>query len=619
MKDVFGKRKYIIRGIVVLVTLIFIVRLFNLQVLDSSLKREASDVGRKTLYPVRGLIYDRNGVLIVGNKPIYDLMLVMKQMGEMDTLAFCKYLGISDSFFRARLHELSSQPWRYSKVRPELFMSMISEERMALLQEHLYEFPGFMPEVRLVRTYPFAAAAHVIGNVGEVNQKEMDASHAYYHPGEYVGKDGIEKYYEPELRGKKGVKYYYKDNRGRDIGPYRNGAFDTLPIPGRNIQISLDIFLQKYGEKLMQNKRGSIVAIEPGTGEILAFVSSPSYDPNMLVGRQRGRNFRALLLDSINKPLINRPLRALYPPGSTFKPLMGLIAWNEGAIWPSMGYPCDGAYHISGIRIGCHHHPSIHNLNEGIQRSCNSYFCQSLRLLLEDEKFANESEALDTWAQYLRAFNLGRKTGVDLYGELSGNVPDATYYDQLYKGWRWKAATVISLAIGQGELTVTPIQLANLYAILANGGQYRTPHLIKSIVGQDTIHRKYARSRKVPIPEDKIKWIYEGMENVVRDGTAGLARIPGISVCGKTGTAENPHGDDHSLFAAFAPRENPKIAIAVVVENSGFGGTWAAPIASLMMEYYLKGEISPQRKWLEDYILKADFIDEDNEPSETGQ
>jgi penicillin-binding protein 2 len=284
-----------------------------------------------------------------------------------------------------------------------------------------------------------------------------------------------------------------------------------------------------------------------------------------------------------------------------------------------MGYPCAGAYHISGIRIGCHHHPPIHNLNEGIQRSCNSYFCQSLRLLLENEKFEDESDALDTWSGYLRAFNLGHKTGIDLYGELSGNVPDSKYYDRLYKGWRWKAATVISLAIGQGELTVTPIQLANLYAILANGGKYRMPHLVKSIAGRDTIHRKYTKYRTVPIPEDKIKWIHEGMENVVRDGTAGLARIPGIAVCGKTGTAENPHGADHSIFAAFAPRENPKIAIAVVVENSGFGGSWAAPIASLMMEYYLKGEIAPGRKWLEDYILKADFIDEDNEPAANGQ
>ncbi len=610
--EAYSNRKYIVRGLVILVTAIFLIRLFNMQVLDSSLKAEASDVGRRTIYPVRGLIYDRNGRLIVGNKPIYDLMVVIRQLDEMDTTAFCRYLGISDSFFRARLELLSSQSWRYSKVRPELFLSMIPEERMAVFREHLHEFPGFMPRVRLVRTYPYAAAAHVLGNVGEINERELKEKESYYHSGDYIGKDGLEKYYEPELRGRKGVQYYYKDNLGRDIGPYRKGAFDTMAIPGKNITVTLDILLQQYGEKLMRNKRGSIVAIEPGTGEVLAFVSSPSFDPNRLVGRKRGKNYHQLLHDSINRPLINRPLRALYPPGSTFKPLMGLIAWQEGAIRPGMGFPCNGGYHIGGVTVGCHHHPPIHNLNEGIQRSCNSYFCESFRLLLENKKFEDEGEALNIWHDYLDEFNLGRPTGIDLYGEKSGNVPDARYYDRLYNGWHWRAATVISLAIGQGEITATPLQLANLYAILANGGRYKVPHLVKSIAGQDSINPKYETLHKVSIPRDKIEWTYEGMEAVVTDGTAGLAYIPDIAICGKTGTAQNPHGEDHSIFTAFAPRENPKIALAVVVENSGFGGTWAAPIASLMIEYYLKGEISAERKWLEEYILKADFIEEDD-------
>lgn len=604
----FDTRKYVIQGLLIASMLLFAGRLFMLQVVDTSLKAEASDVGRKVIFPARGLIYDRTGKLIVGNKPIYDILVVQRQVRDMDTARFCRLLGITDSFFNARMETLQTQPWRFSKMKPELFVSQISQETFSVFQEHLFEFPGFQPRVRMVRTYPYRSAAHVVGDIGEISPQEIEKAQGYYRMGEYIGKDGIEKYYEPEMRGRKGVEYYYKDNIGRDLGPYRGGSFDTAAIAGLDVTTTLDIELQQYGEKLMHNKRGSIVAIEPGTGEVLAFISSPAYDPNLLVGRQRGKNYRKLQLDTLHKPLINRPLTALYPPGSTFKPLMGLLALQEGAIGMNTGYRCRGSYYLSGISVGCHQHPSVGNLNEAIQYSCNAYFCNSLRQFLELEKFEDESGAINRWAEYLHQFNLGKQTGIDLYGERAGNVPDAGYFDKLYEGWRWKSATVISLGIGQGEITTTPLQLANMFAILANKGTYRLPHLVKDIDGDSTLPEKFIEMHQVAIPGEKFGSIFQGLEDVVEDGTAGLARTPDIAICGKTGTAENPHGDDHSLFTAFAPREDPQIAIVAVVENSGFGGTWAAPISSLMIEYYLKREISTQRKWVENYILEADFM-----------
>lgn len=605
----YEPRKYVIMGVFILFGLLYIGRLFMLQVMDESLKTQASDVGVRTIFPARGLIYDRHGKLIVGNQPIYELLVVQQQVGDMDTTRFCELLGITDSQFVARMQKLRSNPGMFSRLKPEPFMGQIPYETFAQFEEHRHEFPGFYPQVKMVRSYPYGVAAHVVGDIGEVSKREREQSEYYYDLGEFVGKSGLEKQYEQVLRGTKGKQYYLKDNIGRDLGPFRDGAFDTAAVAGANVTTTLDIELQQYGEWLMQNKRGSIVAIEPATGEILAFISSPAYDPNLLVGRIRGENFTQLLKDTVNKPLVNRPLTALYPPGSTFKPLMGLMAVEENAIRLNTYYPCNSGYLQSGVRVGCHAHESIDNLNEAIQHSCNAYFCNALRQFLESDQFADESVALDKWADYLSQFGLGKKTGIDLPGEYSGNIPRASYFDKLYEGWRWKAITVISLSIGQGEITTTPIQIANMYAALANEGSYFRPHLVKDIDNDTTnLLADYRTPQTIDIDPKYFHYVLDGMAKVVTDGTARLARIDSIEVCGKTGTAENPHGEDHSLFSAFAPKEQPKIAIAVVVENSGFGGTWAAPIASLMMEYYLKRSIPENRKWLEKRMVEADFI-----------
>lgn len=609
--DKFESRKYIIRAIFIVLGLLYCGRLYMLQVQDNSLKTKASDVGVRTVFPPRGLIFDRYGKLITGNKPNYELLLVQAQLSEIDTAKFCKLLGINDSIFNARIDRLKSNRRRYSPYKPAPFLDKIPYEVFTVFEEHLHEFPGFYPQLKMVRTYPFKGAAHVLGDIGEVNAFEREKSRYYYKLGEFLGKSGLEKYYEAELRGSKGVEFYLKDNIGRDLGSFQNGAYDTISQAGNDLITTLDIELQLYGEKLMQNKRGSIVAIEPSTGEVLAFVSSPSYDPNLLVGRDRGKNFFKLTNDTINKPLINRPLTAIYPPGSIFKPFMGLAAVNENVIGKYTGYTCNAGYHIGSLTVGCHHHIQIKNLNMAVEHSCNAYFCNSLKQFLESNEFKDESEALDKWADYMDQFGLGRRTGLDLLGEFGGNIPNASYYDKQYSGWRWGASTVISIAIGQGEITTTPLQMANLYAILANRGKYITPHLAKKFKDDLNIPLEDYEEKSVDISESLFEHITTGLENVVKTGTAKFAYLDSISICGKTGTSENPHGEDHSIFAAFSPRENPNIAIAVVIENSGFGGTWAAPIASLMIEFYNNRRISDGRKWHEERILNADFINEE--------
>lgn len=605
----YESRKYVVMAVMILFGLLYIGRLFDLQVLDKSLQTKASDIGTRTIFPARGLIYDRNGKLIVGNQPIYELLVVQQQMGAMDTVRFCELLGITDSVFHARIQRLRSSPGMFSRLKPEPFLSQIPYEVFAAFEEHRHEFPGFYPQVKMVRYYPYHCAAHVVGDIGEVSKEEREASGLYYSLGEYVGKSGLEKQYESLLRGRKGVQYYMKDNIGRNLGSFQDGRYDTLPESGKALVTTLDIELQQYGERLMRNKRGSIVAIEPSTGEVLAFISSPAYDPNLLVGRERGDNFNRMLRDAVNKPLINRPLSAMYPPGSTFKPLMGLMAVQEKALTLNSHYPCASGYVFGGIRVGCHAHEHIDNFNEAIQHSCNAWFCNAFRQFLESDRFANESEAIDKWADYLHQFGLGVKTGIDLPGEYAGNIPAAAYFDKLYKGWRWKAITVISLSIGQGEITTTPLQIANMYAVLANKGIHYPPHLVKEVQGDTSgALQKYTTPQRVAIDSNLFVYILDGMESVVTSGTARRAFLDSIAICGKTGTAENPHGEDHSLFAAFAPKENPQIAIGVIVENSGFGGTWAAPIASLMIEYYLTRTISDRRKVEEQRILDADFI-----------
>ena len=604
-------RAYVISGLFILTGLIFLSRLLYLQVIDDSYLQKASEKGERIIYPARGLIYDRYGKLIIINQPIYEVLLQQNIMGEIDVELFCSLLGIPDSVYQNQLRVLrENKMGYYSRLRPEIFIKQVPQEKIGGFEEHLFAFPGFSIQTKTIRSYPNQNAAHVLGDIGEVSAVERKASDNYYNLGEYIGKSGLEKHYEEHLRGQKGRDAYLRDRHGRDIGEFEGGRFDIKAVSGYNMTSTLDIELQKYGELLMQNKRGSIVAIEPETGEILAWVSSPGYDPNLLVGRDRGANYRILLNDTINKSLINRPLSARYPPGSTYKVVMGLIALNEGAIDFTTGYSCPGAFILGGLRVGCHGHPAIPNLNVGIQHSCNAYFCSSFRRLLESRKYKDESEALQVWVDYMYRFGLGRPLGIDLPGEFGGNVPTPEYYDRIYRGWRWKASTIISLAIGQGEMLLTPLQLANVYAIIANNGYYVTPHLARSFSSEDTSVSLSFEQHDTGIKAESFMLIKQGLADAVSSGTARLAIIDSIIVCGKTGTAENPHGKDHSVFASFAPREEPKIAIAVIVENATWGGSYAAPIASLMIEYYIKRRISEKRKWLEERMINARFIDE---------
>lgn len=604
-------RSYVISGIFAFTGLIFLARLFYLQVIDDSYLHKASEKGERVIYPARGLIYDRFGKLIVINQPIYDVMLLQNDLGDIDVGRFCSLLGVPDSVYYNRLDLLRENAHGYySRLRPEVFISQVPPEKHVAFSEQQFEFPGFSTQRKTIRRYPNACAAHVLGDIGEVSAEERKATQNFYNLGEYIGKSGLEKYYEKQLRGHKGHDAYLRDRHGRDIGEFADGRFDTPAVAGYNMISTLDIELQKYGEQLMQNKRGSIVAIEPSTGEILAWVSSPTYDPNLLVGRERAANYQALLDDTINKSLINRPLSARYPPGSTFKPVMGLVAWQEGAIDFTTGYSCPGAYILGGLSVGCHGHAPIPDLKTGVQHSCNAYFCNSFRRLLELPKYKDESAALAVWDSYLYKFGLGQPVGVDLPNEYGGNIPTPAYYDRIYKGWRWKASTIISLAIGQGEMLVTPLQLANVYAILANRGYYVTPHLAREFSSEDTTYATTHERHDTGIPRERFEMIVDGLADAVAAGTARLAIIDSIEVCGKTGTAENPHGDDHSLFAAFAPREKPKIAIAVIVENATWGGSYAAPIASLMIEYYMNRTISEKRKWLEERMMNAVFVEE---------
>jgi penicillin-binding protein 2 len=480
---------------------------------------------------------------------------------------------------------------------------MVSTETYAHLQEVLYRYTGFYVQSRTLRKYSYPVAAHILGYVSEVDENVIE-SDTYYKMGDYIGKSGIEASYERELRGRKGLKTLLVDVHNRVQGSYLDGRLDTVAVPGSDLISTLDIDLQVYGEKLLKNKNGSIVAIEPSTGEILAMITAPNYDPSLLVGRIRTDNFRLLQNDTL-KPLFNRAIMASYPPGSTFKPINGLIALQEGVITRGYQFFCEYGYYAPGVHVACHHFTSF-NLPMAISTSCNAYFCNAFRRILENKKYTDTSEAYKMWRSYLSAFGFGAKLGVDLNNELSGFVPETDYYNRYYGEGRWKALTVLSLAIGQGELGTTPLQMANMVATIANRGYYYTPHLIKAISNDASlIDQKYLEKRSSGVDSVHFEVIIEGMKGVVGDVEGATARwvaIRDIEMAGKTGTAENPHGPDHSIFVAFAPADDPKIAIAVYVENSGFGSTYAAPAASLMIERYLKGEIT--NKWLEDYILK---------------
>lgn len=597
-------RKYVIIGMIILIVLIYIVKLFSLQVVDNQYKTSASSnvLRYVTQYPVRGLIYDRHSRLLVYNEASYDLMVVPRQLGVFDTAQLCEILGVEYQF----LDDAIRKAKQYSRYKPSVILKQISAEDYAILQEKMYQFPGFFTQTRTLRRYPDTIAAHVVGYVGEVNDNIVKSSD-YYKSGDYIGISGVEKSYEEVLRGEKGVEVFMVDVHNRIKGSYSDGAMDRAAIPGSNIQLSLDAELQAYGERLMQNKIGSIVAIEPSTGELLCMVSAPTFNPNLLSGRPRTLNYRRLESDSLN-PLFNRALQAQYPPGSTFKIMNALVGLQTGVVDVGTKYSCQSGYHVRGLSVGCHSHKSPLNLIESIQHSCNAYYCHVYRNILDKASDEGIEVNYTKWRDIVTSFGYGKKLEIDFPYELKGLVPEAEYFRKIHRT-SWNSLNIVSIGIGQGEILTTPLQMANFTAAIANRGYYYVPHLVKKVENQDDIDPQYGVKRFVNVDKEHFDPIIEGMYQVVHGGpgsTARFALLPGVDMCGKTGTAENPHGEDHSIFIAFAPKDNPQIAIAVYVENSGFGSTYAAPIASLMIEKYLQGEV--KRAWYEQRILNANLL-----------
>ena len=600
------KRKYVIGGFVVVLVIIFIVRLFELQVADSRYKENADSNAflRKTVYPSRGLIYDRNGELIVYNQPAYDVMMIPRDVQPFDTIDFCNTLQITREEFDQRMKDLRANRG-YSSYSQQTFMSHLSAKDYGRLQEKLYRYPGFFIQKRILRQYNHIAGANILGNIREVNSRDIEKDD-YYRPGDYTGDLGIEKSYEQQLRGVKGMEILIRDAYGKIQGRYDDGRQDVKAISGKNLKLGIDIELQKYGEQLMQNKIGAIVAIEPSTGEILAMVSSPTYDPTTLIGRERGKNYRELVRNPY-KPLYDRSLMAAYPPGSTFKPTQGLIFEQEGIVNTETSFPCYHGY-INGVRVGCHGHESPITLKPAIRTSCNAYFCWGLKSMIDRRsKYGTPARAFEIWKNHLVSMGYGYKLGIDLPGESRGFIPNSAFYSKIYGEGRWSANTIISIAIGQGEILATPLQIANLCATIANRGYYIIPHVVKEVEG-DTIASIYKEKHYPTIDRKYYDDIVEGMRLAVVGGTCRNAQFGDVEVCGKTGTAQNPHGRDHSAFMGFAPKDNPKIAICVYVENAGFGATYGVPIGGLMMEKYLTGEISPQRKYLEQRMFESNTI-----------
>ncbi len=589
-------RKFILGGAIIVVLLVYIIRLFTLQVLSDEYKTKADSNAfyKKTIYPSRGLIYDRNGELLVYNQPAYDIMFVPREIkGRLDTLELCEALNITREDFEKRMEDVRnprSNPG-YSPYTQQLFMSRLSAEEFARFQEKLFRFPGFYVQKRSIRQYSCDAAGVILGDIGEVSPKRLK-SDDYYVRGDYIGTQGLEASYEEVLRGKKGVEMLLRDAHGRIQGKYRNGALDTMPQRGKDITLGIDIKLQRLGERLLQNKIGSIVAIEPSTGEVLCMVSSPSYDPHMLVGRQRGANHKKLANDK-RKPLLNRAIMGTYPPGSTFKTSQALTFLEEGIITENTPFPCYGGFVHAGLRVGCHPHPAPLPLIPAIATSCNGYFCWGLLRMLSSNKYGKVQKAMNVWRDYMVSMGFGYKLGIDLPGEVRGMIPNAQFYDKAYRA-SWNGLTVISISIGQGEVTLTPLQIANLCATIANRGTFITPHVVKSIEN-DTLASTYSTPRETMASRKSYEPVVAGMRQAVLAGTCRGANLPDIEVCGKTGTAQNK-GKDHSAFIGFAPMKEPKIALAVYVENGGFGATYAVPIGALMMEQYLKGELSENSK-----------------------
>jgi penicillin-binding protein 2 len=581
----------------ILVGVIFIGKLFYLQIIDRSyiLSAQNNVIRIITQYPARGLIYDRNGKLMVYNEAAFDLMVIPSQVKAFDTLEFCQLIGLDKSNVKDRLVKARN----YSMRKASIFERQISKESFSYFKEMLYKFPGFYVQPRTLRYYPSRIAAHTLGYIGEADRSTIEEN-PYYNPGDYIGISGLESNYEEVLRGVKGVKRVMVDVFGREKGSFQEGRFDSAAVKGQDIHISLDAELQAYGERLMSNKKGSIVAIEPSTGEILVLVSSPSYDPNLLVGRIRSTNYEILSNDSL-QPLFNRALSATYPPGSTFKLLNALIALQTGASVPSTSYSCQGPVTVP---IKCsHYHPNPLNMYGAIEQSCNPYFWKTFSSIMQLKKDIHDSYNL--WRDHVVSFGFGNRFGTDLFNESKGFIPKPDYFDKYYGNTGWRAMTIRSLSIGQGEILATPLQMANFAATVANRGFFYAPHLIRSI-GDTIPDPEFREKHATTISAANMEVVVEGMFRVFESGTARYYKIPDLELCGKTGTAENPHGKDHSIFLAFGPKNKPEIAIAVVVENSGFGATWAAPIATLIMEKYLTGEI--KRPDVEERMISADLI-----------
>ncbi|MCX6270992.1 MAG: penicillin-binding protein 2 [Bacteroidetes bacterium] len=602
MQKALSKRKYVIVLIFYITGILFVMRLFYIQIIDRSylLSANSNVLRHITQYPARGLIYDRKGKLMVYNEATYDLMVIPRQVKNIDTLELCRLVGIDLPTFRDRMKKIRE----YSVYRPSVFEKQISKEAYGFLEEKLYKYQGFYVQPRTLRKYGKPIAAHTMGYVGEVSP-DICESDPYYKSGDYIGISGIEKSYEENLRGHKGAKIIMVDVFNREKGSFQDGKYDTIAEMGKNLYASLDMEIQEYGELLMTNKKGSIVAIEPSSGEILALVSSPTYDPNLLVGRVRSFNYNILAQDSL-KPLFNRALQATYPPGSTFKLVHALVGLQEGVLNLQTRYGCSMGYSFGSVHVGCHAHGGPLDLIGSIAISCNAYYCNVFRTILDNSEFPNQAEGYRTWRNYVTSFGFGSRFDTDIPNVLSGFIPRNEYFDKYYGKNRWKFLTIISLAIGQGEILTTPLQLANLAATMANRGYYYTPHIIKAVGDLNHQQEKYREKHTVPISRQYFEMVVEGMYQVVEYGTAHYYKMDSIPICGKTGTAQNPHGKDHSIFIAFAPKDNPKIAISVIVENAGFGATWAAPIAFLMIEKYLKGSIA--KKEVEERMINGNLM-----------
>ena len=604
MKDYsLEKRKFVIGMAAVVIVLVYIMRLFDLQILTEDYKRYADSNAflNKTQYPSRGAIYDRNGKLLVFNQPAYDITFVPREVVNLDTLDLCRTLNITREQFDKRMSDVRNR-WMnpgYSKYTHQVLMTQLSAEECGVFQEKLFKFPGFYIQRRTIRQYSYNSAGHVLGDIGEVSKRDIEKD-GYYVQGDYIGKQGIERSYEPYLRGEKGVEVLLRDAHGRIQGHYMDGKLDRPSVPGKNLTLGIDIDLQMLGERLMQNKIGAIVAIEPATGEILCMVSSPSFDPHLMIGRQRGKNHRILQKDK-RKPLLNRAIMGAYPPGSTFKTAQALTFLQEDIIRPeSPTFPCAHGFNYGSLHVGCHGHGSPLPLVPAIATSCNSYFCWGLFRMIGDRKYGSPQKALTVWKDYMVSQGFGYKLDTDLPGEIRGFIPNAGTYDKAYRG-SWNGLTIISISIGQGEILTTPLQIANLGATIANRGYYIPPHVVKGIQGHelDSIYRTPCYPM---IDREHYEEVVKGMRAAVTGSTGSATcrmvgvMLPGVEACGKTGTAQNPHGKDHSVFMGFAPMDNPKIAIAVYVENGGFGATYGVPIGSMMMDQYLHGKLSPENE-----------------------